>query len=90
MFKNISLYSLKAAVSELRETIAVIRQQAPLHQAENPRVLLEPGRERGAKSSEYKSEGRSYRSSIWETKGHKGKETARRIGFLIFFFKYVF
>lgn len=85
MFKNVSLYSLKAAVSELRGLSHWFSQQALLHQAGNPRVLLEPGGERGAQSSEYKSEGRNYRSSVWETQGHKRQETARRTGFLIFF-----
>ena len=85
MFKNVSLYSLKAAVSELRGLSHWFSQQALLHQAGNPRVLLEPGGERGAQSSEYKSEGRNYRSSVWETQGHRRQETARRIGFLIFF-----
>lgn len=34
---------------------------------------------READGSEYKLEGRIYRSSIWETKGHKRQETAKRI-----------
>lgn len=43
---------------------------------------------REAEGSEYKSEGRIYRSSIWETKGHKKQETAKRIrAIAAFFFK---
>ena len=43
---------------------------------------------REAEGSEYKSEGRIYRLSVWETKGHKKQETAKRIrAIAAFFFK---
>lgn len=44
---------------------------------------------REAEDSKFKSEGRIYRLSIWETKGHKKQETAKRIRAIaaFFFFK---
>lgn len=41
---------------------------------------------READGSDYKSEGRIYRSSIWETKGCKRQETAKTIRAIAAFF----
>lgn len=41
---------------------------------------------REAEDSKFKSEGRIYRLSIWETKGHKKQETAKRIRAIAAFF----